>query len=90
MRRTTGESRVAAPFSVHVDTMSPDDLPRHRRPYGFDNLPISFDRYGVRLEGTCWMEFLLPYYELDAIQTGQYVEAEGGFRQIWKGDIRFV
>ena len=84
-----GGPDVAAPFFLHVDPMSPDDLPRHRRPYGFDNLPISFDRYGARLEGACWMEFPLPGYEFDAIRTGQYLEAEGGSRDIWKEEIRF-
>ena len=84
-----GQADAAAPFFLHVDPVSPDDLPQYRKPYGFDNLPVRFDRYGTRLGGTCWMEVLLPRYEFDAIRTGQYLETEGGSREIWKGDIRF-
>ena len=78
---------VDAQFFVHVVPMSPDVLPDHRKPHGFENLDFRFERHGARHGETCWAELLLPGYEIAAIRTGQYVEEEGGYRDIWEGRI---
>ena len=78
---------VAARFFLNVDPMSPDDLPDHRRPYGFDYLGFQFGRYGARFGRTCVTGVSLPDYDIAAIRTGQYVEAAGGYQNIWEGGI---
>ena len=78
---------VATRFFLHVDPMSPDDLPDHRKPYGFENFDFQVDQYGARFGGTCVMGVPLPDYDIAAIRTGQYVEAAGGYRNIWEGGI---
>ena len=87
VKEQCGLEDVAARFFLHVYPASPDDLPDHRKPHGFDNFDFQFDQYGPRLGGTCLAEVSLPGYDAAAIRTGQYVKAAGGYRNIWEGDI---
>ena len=87
-KESCGRDDVAAPFFVHVYPVSPDDLRAHRRPHGFDSLDFEFASRGMRFDGICLGDLPLPNYDIAAIRTGQYVEVEGGFRQIWKGEVR--
>ena len=80
---------VAGWFFVHVAPMSPDYLPDHRKPHGFDNLDFRFEQHGARLGETCWADLPLPSYEIAAIRTGRYVEEEGVFRTIWEERVVF-
>ena len=88
VKEQCGPEDVGARFFVHVDPVSTDDLPDHRRPHGFDNLDFQFDRYGARFGETCMAEVSLPDYEIAEIRTGQSVEAEGGYRNVWHEAIR--
>ncbi len=67
--------------------MNADDLPRHRRQYGYDNLDSSFARYSLTVEGPCLADVPLPEYGITGIRTGQYIPGEG---RIWEGEIRLV
>ena len=82
-------AEVDATFFVHVVPASPDVLSDHRKPHGFDNLDFEFERHGARHGETCWADLPLPGYEIAAIRTGQYVEDEDGYREIWKGEVLF-
>ena len=89
VKEPCGRDDVAAPFFVHVDLELPDYyLQAIRRRHGFDNLDFEFASQGMRFDGICFVNLPLPNYSITAIQTGQYVEVEGGFRQIWKEEIR--
>ena len=72
------------PFFLHVTPANPDDLPGHRRPYGFDNL--DFYGFGIfgDLDGNCLASIRLPDYGIAKIATGQYISGGG---RIWEGDF---
>ena len=82
-----------ARFFLHVEVVVSDDLPGHRKEYGFDNLDFRFHKHGggpgVRVGGTCLVEVPLPDYGIAAIRTGQFVAVGDGFRHLWEGEIRF-
>ena len=67
---------VTLPFFLHVIPKKTYVLPKGRREFGFDNLDFNFFQRGVRSQGRCYAEVLLPEYEIDLIRTGQFV-AEG-------------
>ena len=71
-------------FFLHVFPADVQDLPRHRREHGFDNLDFS---YGID-EATCTMWRKLPSYAIDRIRTGQFSgDAERGYNNLWKAEI---
>ena len=100
VKEPCGQEDVDAPFFLHLDAVVPDDLPDHRKRYGFDDLGFRLDVHGdgriewagpgTRIGGTCLAEVPLPEYGIAAIRTGQLVAAEGGSRRhVWEGEIRF-
>ena len=82
VREGCGAGDAAAPFFLHLDPLDPDDLPGHRRRYGFDNLGFAFADRGFRHEGRCVAVRGLPDYGVAAIRTGQWVRADG--RHLWE------
>ena len=64
-----------------------NDLPSHRKQYGFDNLDFAFTVYGLIGGGVCIARRDLPDYAIAAIRTGQFVPGEG---QIWNGSFEVV
>ncbi len=75
---------VEAMFFLHLDPVDVDDLPDHRKQYGFDNLDFSFRKYSRIEGGICLVSRRLPDYDIAAIRTGQYVPGEG---RIWEGSL---
>ena len=65
---------------LHVDPVSPDDLPDHRKPHGFENFDFQFGQYGARVGETCLAEVALPDYEISEIRTGR--------SNVWRESIR--
>ena len=51
---------VEAMFFLHLYPVDVNDLPDHRRQYGFDNLDFDFDDQGVIIEGKCLAEVPSP------------------------------
>ncbi len=76
---------VAAWFFLHLDPVDVNDLPAHRKQYGFDNLDSRFDWHGTRSDGKCWATVSLPEYGFTAIRTGQYIPGEG---RLWEVELR--
>ena len=75
-------------FFLHMDPVDMNDLPSHRKQYGFDNLDFAFrDLRDHRLRfikgGVCVARRELPDYAIAAIRTGQYT----GEGQVWKGSF---
>ena len=79
-----GAADVQAPFFLHIVPENVEDLPAHRRQYGFDNLDFHYENYSSILAmtfgGICIAHRLLPDYPIVRIQTGQYTPDDG---QIW-------
>ncbi len=76
-------------FFLHVDPVDLNDLPDHRKQYGFDNL--DFHLHDFSLPDLPRERFIavraLPAYDIARIRTGQYTahgrlwEAEGSFEE---------
>ena len=75
---------IAAPFFLRVFPTAVADLPPKRRIHGFDDLGFSFDRHGVRSEGKCVVQRILPDYGIKAIRTGQ---AAPGPEPLWEEEL---
>ena len=60
LKEQCGEKDIAATFFLHLDLVDVNDLPNHRKQYGFDNLDFNFDwdGVGVRLGEGCLGEGL--------------------------------
>ena len=87
VKEQCGEDDVAAWFFLHLDPVDANDLPPHRKQYGFDNLDFNFDRRGVRAGSICWTEVPLPDYDITEIRTGQYIRGES---RVWEGRFALV
>ena len=73
-------------FFVHWDPVDMNDLPNHRKPYGFDGLNFDFRNHLLTKGGVCVTRRELPDYAIAAIRTGQFT----GEGQIWKGSFDVV
>ena len=69
-------------FFLHLDPVDRNDLPDHRKQYGFDNLDFAFGHHRIRTKGeVCAAVRELPDYAITSIRTGQF----NGDGQIWNG-----
>ena len=66
------DEEAEARFFLHVIPVDADDLPEHRREYGFDNLDFTLAARGARIGGNCVAVARLPDYPIATIRTGQY------------------
>ena len=71
-------------FFLHLDPSDVNDLPSHRKQYGFDNLDFAFGNYRIPIKGeVCAAGRVLPDYDIAGIRTGQFT----GEGEIWKGSF---
>ena len=70
-------------FFLHLDPVDVNDLPSHRKQYGFDNLDFDFGNHLLIEGGVCVAKRELPDYGIAAIRTGQYT----GEGRIWEGSF---
>ena len=85
-----GEKDVLGTFSLHVYPADVNELPEHRKRYGFDNLDFRFDLFGSRLAEACVAQRELPDYDFTAIRAGQYVVGRNGLATgMWEEEIHF-
>ena len=81
------EADTAGRFFLHLTPADRDDLPAHRRQYGFDNLDFRFrERGGLLFDHRCWVSVPLPDYPIVRIRTGQFIPGEG---QFWTSEFPF-
>ena len=87
VRENCRKEDTEAWFFLHVVPVDQDDLPEHRRQYGFQNLDFRFaDR--VFIDGDhCIATRALPDYDIAAIRTGQYISGKG---RLWEGRFDFA
>ncbi len=83
-----GDADVARGFFLHLDPVRQLDLPRQRRPNGFDNLDFRFAWNGRQFGEICIIIRQLPDYDIAAIRTGQFERVGGNFSHVWEGKIR--
>ena len=79
---------MEAKFFLALYPADADDLPDHRRQYGFDNLDFYFYGRGLIFDGKCIARISLPEYAIARITTGQYVPAGVGLNNLWEGEMR--
>ena len=84
VRERCGESDIAPMFFLHLVPVDADDLPIHRKLYGFDNLDFAFRHHDLGEGIVCVAKRELPDYDIAAIRTGQFIPGED---QIWKGSF---
>ncbi len=70
-------------FFVHIVPVDGEDLPAHRRQYGFDNMDFIFSDRGWKVDGKCWAYVALPDYEIARIHTGQSTKRG----RIWETEL---
>ena len=86
VKEQCGPEDAEPTFFLHLDPVETNDLPIHRKQYGFDNLDFAFRNHRF-IEGTvCVARRELPDYSIAAIRTGQFT----GEDQIWKGSFDVV
>ena len=73
-------------FFLHLDPVDMNDLPSHRKQYGFDNLDFYFRNHLLIKGEVCIARRELPDYGIAAIRTGQFT----GDGQIWNGSFNVV
>ena len=72
-------------FFLHLYPVDVNNLPSHRKQYGFDNLDFADHRLPIKGE-VCAAVRELPDYAVAAVRTGQFT----GEGQVWKGEIHLV
>ena len=74
-----------AQFFLHVIPEDVEDLPAHRRQYGFDNLDFHYGgNAALAFGGRCITERVLPDYPITRIRTGQFTLDDG---QLWMAEF---
>ena len=85
-KRQCSPEDVEPTFFLHLDPGDVNDLPSHRKQYGFDNLDFAFRNHRHPVGGEiCVAIRELPDYGIAAIRTGQSTR-EG--KKIWEGKGR--
>ena len=85
-----GAEDVQELFFVHVVPADENDLPDHRRQYGFGGFNFRFRDYDLSLDKGCVALRELPEYAIARIRTGQFlVNEDGSTTHLWEGEIRF-
>ena len=82
-------AHTEAIFFLHIIPVNRDDLPEHRKQYGFDNLDFRFGAYGWQDGSSCRAVRELPEYDISIIRTGQSVREEDGWRPTWGAEYHF-
>ena len=77
-------------FFLRLIPVDVDDLPDHRKQYGFENLDFSFGDYELPLTGRPVAVRELPDYDIARIRTGQFLaNGDGSYTNLWEGEVRF-
>ena len=75
-------------FFVHVYPVDVRDLPKTRRPHGFDTRNFLLLMEGAWTEGKCWTKVGLPAYPISWINTGQfYKTGPDQYVNLWESTL---
>ena len=89
VREPCARADTKAMFFLHLIPDDVADLPDHLKRHGFDNLDFDFPGRGTVFDGKCIAAIALPEYDIAEIRTGQYVQVEGGFDNLWEVEFPF-
>ena len=89
VREPCARADTKAMFFLHLIPDDVADLPDHLKRHGFDNLDFDFPGRGTVFDGKCIAAIALPDYGIATIRTGQYVQVEGGFDNLWEVEFPF-
>ena len=82
-------SATETSFFLHLVPADVNDLPDHRKWYGFDNLDFRFGDYRLPLAPPVAVREL-PDYAIAGIRTGQFLlDENGSYTNLWEGEVRF-
>ncbi len=97
VKEPCGAEDMQETFFVHVVPADENDLPDHRKQYGFGGFNFRFNDSGnhrswfrpaERYICIAWRE--LPDYPITRVRTGQFlVNEDGSTEHLWEGEIRF-
>ncbi len=74
-------------FFLHLTPADVNDLPNHRKQYGFDNLDFAFRDHRPSIKGeVCLVRRDLPDYAIAALRTGQFT----GEGRVWEDGFDIV
>ncbi len=90
VREPCAPTDTEAKFFLHLHPVDVNALPDRRKKHGFDNLDFDFYSRGAISDGKCIANIPLPEYDIVTINTGQYVPVEGGYKNLWEGEIRIA
>ena len=79
-------SNIDNTFFLAVFPVDAADLPKSRRPHGFENLDFDFADYGFRVGERCFSVRDIPEYPIKRIYAGQFIATEDGFHHTWEGE----
>ena len=80
---------LSAMFFLHLIPVDVDDLPDHRKQYGFDS--FGFDGHWIPQRERCVAAHDLPDYAIAGIRTGQYrVRDDGSYENFWEAEASFA
>ncbi len=68
-------------FLLIVLPVDPDDLPMRDREYGAVRMSFQFGPFGVRFDGRCWAQRILPDFPVRALRVGRGFREAGGWRR---------
>ena len=66
--------KLSERFFLHIVPVNENDLPRDRKPYGFDIRRAKFRRDGRIFDGKCMVSFAFPQYKIASIRTGTTID----------------
>ena len=76
-------------FFLHLDPVDVNDLPSHRKQYGFDGFNFDFRNHLLIKKGICVARLELPVldYTIAAVRTGQFTGEGKNIKNIWEGSF---
>ena len=98
LHRSCSMTDIEHRFFLHITPVHVNDLPDHRKQFGFDsfnfnftdrfifNEPFSDDSFTFVHNDICIAVRYLPQYDIQQIQTGQFTPETG---PIWEGEFTF-
>ena len=75
-------------FIVHLVPEDPDDLPPHRKPYGFENLSFLFHHRAWETGARCVAGLRFPDYPIRSAAVGRsFRRPDASYERVWRGEF---
>ncbi len=75
-------------FIVHLVPEDPDDLPPHRKPYGFENLSFLFHHRAWETGARCVAGLRFPDYPIRSAAVGRsFRRPDASYERVWRAEF---